>query len=65
MPGLAICINLDVEADEKSIVRYLRNIADLAKHVVVCTTEGSSSAFSGGDVESDVYKLFNWVGPLQ
>ena len=55
-PGLTICINLDVEVHEKNVVRYLRNIGDLVKRIVVCTTEETSSAFSGGDVPDDVYK---------
>jgi hypothetical protein len=55
-PGLTICINLDVEVNEKAVVRYLRNIGDLVKRIVICTTGETRSAFSGGDVESDVYK---------
>jgi hypothetical protein len=55
-PGLTICMNLDVEVHEKNVVRYLRNIGDLVKRIVVCTTEETSGAFSGDDVPDDVYK---------
>ena len=55
-PGLTLCINLDVEVNEKAVVRYLRNIGALVKRIVVCTTEETKSAFSGDDVPDDVYK---------
>lgn len=55
-PGLKLCINLDVEVNEKAVVRYLRNIGALVNRVVVCTTDETKSAFSGDDVPDDVYK---------
>jgi hypothetical protein len=55
-PGMTVCINLDVEVNEKCIVRYLRHIGALVNRIVVCITVETGSAFSDGNVASDVYK---------
>lgn len=59
-PGLTVCINLDVSINEKLVVQYLRHIGALVKHIIVCVTDETKSAFLKEDAarveQSGVYK---------